>query len=72
MVTRVHQFDATVGRVTTWQREGRVGQTLHPARHHHTPLTQRQLTRSEAHGLQTTGTDLVNCGAGGRAGQSRP
>ena len=58
VVAGVGEGDSTVGSLAARQSEGRVGETLHPPRHHDTPVTQAQLRRGQADGLETTGADL--------------
>ena len=64
LVTGVGQGDSTVGSLAASQSEGRVGETLHAPGHHHTAVAQTQLGSGETDCLETTGTDLVNGGAG--------
>ena len=70
LVTSVGQAQPSVRGLAARESEGRVGQTLHPSRHHHVPVAQTELSRGEADRLEAAGTDLVDGGAGRAAGQT--
>ena len=65
LVTGVGQTQTAVRSLTARESEGRVGETLHPSRHHHAPVSQTELRRGQAHRLEAAGADLVD-GGGGR------
>ena len=46
------------GYISPGQGKGGVGEALHAARHHHAPLAQGQLRRSQAYRFETTGAHL--------------
>ena len=72
VVAGVGEGDSTVGSLAARQSEGRVGETLHTSGHHHTAVAQAELCSGEADGLETTGADLVDGGAGRADLQPRP
>ena len=72
LVAGVSQCHSPVRCLAAWQREGGVGETLHPPGNHDTPVTQAELGSGQTHCLQSTGADLGSVVTAAQSGRVLP